>query len=153
MIKLFKRWEEVIDKLEKLLTAVSKLQRAVRKEMKSNEAIVEINRHQIGLIELSDVDTTKQMSDSERKIYLQKAESIWANDVFQKEVGNIIQKQMEFAVCQTSGQDQTYIARGTINGVSLLHERLEELHNEYQELSKPPQVPGKDFDRFKMIPE
>lgn len=153
MIKLFKRWEGAIDKLEKLLSAVSKLQRAVRKEIKLNEVIVEINRRQIGLIEPTDIDTTEQMSDSERKIYLQKAESIWANDVFQKEISNIIQKQMEFAVCQTSGQDQTYIARGTINGVSLLHERLEQLHNEYQELSKPSQIPGKDFDKFSIIPE
>ena len=150
MIKFFKRWEELLNKLEKLLEANSKLQKSIKKDLKLNELVTELNRKQIGSIDLSDI-VEDDISESKRKNYLQKAESLWTNEVFQNEVKKIMSKQMEFAVCQTSSQDQTYIARGTINGIALIHERIEQLHSEYKELSKPMEVPGKDFDKFSAV--
>jgi hypothetical protein len=108
------------------------------------KTVVEFNRHQIGSISLTDIDYIDSLSVSDRRNYLQQAENIWTNPVFQNEIKTIIQKQLEFIGMESKDYNQILIGRGTINGVSLLQERLETLHSEYIQGIKPPEK----FDEF-----
>jgi hypothetical protein len=109
-----------------------------------NELLTDLNRNQLGSISLNDINNIQNFSASERKSYLQDAEVIWSNPVFQNEVKKIVQTQLEFIAKFTTEQSQVYVGRGTINGIMILYEWIEKLHNEYTQLTKPEEK----FDPF-----
>lgn len=104
--------------------------------------LTDLNRNQLGSISLKDINNITEYSSSEGKQYLQDAEVLWNNPVFQNEIKKMIQIQLEFIGNEATEISQVFVARGTINGVQLLHEWIEMLHNKYTQQTKPKE----DFD-------
>lgn len=102
--------------------------------------LLELNRHQIGSINLSDVVTPETLLPEQRTQYLREAESLWKNIVFQNELKLIMRRQLEFVGMQAADFDQVMVARGTINGSSLLLEKIEQLHIQFMEKTKRPEL-------------
>lgn len=116
----------------------------MKKKTGKKKTIVDFNRNQIGSISLKDIDSLDNLTISERKGYLQQAESIFNNPVFQNEIKIIVQKQLEFMGMKARNMEEVWVSRGTINGVDLFRERIETLHSEYIQAIKPPEK----FDEF-----
>lgn len=117
---------------------------AKQKLVKQNfsEMLTDLNRNQLGSISLKDINDVTRFTTGERKQYLQDAEVLWTNPVFQNEIKKMIQVQLEFMGNEATEISQVFVARGTINGVQCFHEWIEMLHNEYTQLNKPEE----DFD-------
>ncbi len=113
------------------------------------ETIVKINRHQIGSIDLADIIDVDALKPSDKKIYLQEAEVLWSNPVFQNETKKIIRLQLEFIGMNAEYFEQMLVGRGTINGCDLLRERIEKLHLEYKDST---QSTEEKFDEFEITP-
>lgn len=109
---------------------------------------LELTRHQLGSINLDDLDDIEKMNPAERKAYLQDIELLWSNRAFQSETKKIMRLQLEFIACMATDMEQVAIGRGTINGIDLLRERVENLHLEYKDLSKL--STDEDFDEFEV---
>lgn len=112
--------------------------------------LVEINRNFIGGISLKDLVYEDKLTPSEKLKYLQDAELVYNNIVFQNELKRIIQTQLEFMGMEAIGMEQIYVSRGTMNGMDLLTERFLTLHNEYKEATKPEDT---NFDEFNPLAE
>jgi hypothetical protein len=112
------------------------------------KTIVDFNRHQIGCIDLLDLKNVEEMTESQRKSYIQDAEAVWNNPVFQNEILIMIQKQLEYMGMEASSIDEILVSRGTINGIDLFRMRFETYHNQHLEAIKP----AEDFDEFEVIP-
>jgi len=110
----------------------------------TEKKITELMRHQIGSINLSDLIDISTLTLSERKKYLQDAETLWNNPVFKNEIKFIIQKQIEFIGMEARDILEVSVGRGTVNGATLLSERIQALHIEYIEDTKPKEK----FDEF-----
>ena len=118
----------------------------MKKRTGKKKTIVDFNRNQIGSISLKDIDTFESLTESEKKGYLQQAESIYMNPVFQNEVKIIVQKQLEYMGMEAKNMEEVWVSRGTINGVDLLRERIETLHSQHLQAIKP----AEKFDEFEV---
>lgn len=136
----FKRIETVLNDLS------AKLDRLLGNGV-MDKILVDINRHQVGSIGLCDLMNEEAMDEPTRKEYLRNAEEVWRNPVFKKEITMLIRKQENFIACWAEDEKQVLVGRGTINGVSLIEERLRELHSEY-EATKPV---TESFDKHSVI--
>lgn len=112
------------------------------------EELTKVNRHQLGIIDLSDATNLDIMSSSERKSYLEQAELIHANPIFKKEIATLLQEQIEFIASSCESWEQSLVGRGQISGISLLSERFEQLHSLYLDsIKKEEQMDGDEqFD-------
>lgn len=131
--------KEITKKLDTVLESLG------HKTKSSRESLVHLNRHQLGSIDLSDLTIPEELTGERRKEYLQQAELLWANPVFQNETKLIIRKQLEFIGMQAVEDLQYVIGRGTINGSDLLRDRIETLHTQYKESIKGPDEPVDSF--------
>jgi hypothetical protein len=116
---------------------------------KKNKTVVDLNRHQIGSIDLSDLIWVEKLSESDRKKYLQDAEMVWANPVFQNEILRMIQAQLEFIGMQALTWEQSLVGRGVINGLDLIKTQMENYHNQHLQAIRP----AEKFDKFEIIPQ
>jgi hypothetical protein len=107
---------------------------------------VELNRHQLGSINLNDRLVIHTLKGTARTNYIRSAELVFVNEAFKNEIKALIQAQLEFIANQASDFDQVLFGRGTINGLFILEEVFEKYHNEFIELTKQPE----DFDRFEI---
>lgn len=121
----------------------------IKKTGTKKKTIIDFNRHQIGSVDLSDLVCIEKLPKSERMNYLQKAESIWNNPVFQNEIKYIIQLQLEYIGMEGDSYEKINFARGTINGVDLFRERFSSYHNEYIQAIRPEEK----FNQFEIVPE
>lgn len=138
--------ERVNQILEFFKTISEKLE--VLKIKPVSPTIVDLNRHQLGSIDLTDILDGDALLGEERKEYLRNAELLWVNPVFQHETKKIIRKQLEFIGIQAPDLEAILVGRGTINGVDLLRERVEKLHVLHKE--KPEQSTPLDFNKFEI---
>ena len=118
----------------------------MRKRTGTKKTIVDFNRNQICSVSLKDIDNIDDLTVVDRKNYLQQAESLYSNPVFQNEIKVIIQKQLEYMGMEAKNMEEVWVSRGTINGIDLLRERIEALHSEYIQAIKP----AEKFDRFEV---
>ena len=119
-----------------------------KKEFK--ESLLEINRHIIGSIDLSDMFDIDSLTPSDRLKYLQDSELIYNNNTFQNELKWIVQRQLEFIGMESVEFDHTLVGRGTMNCADLLTERFEKLHEEYKAVTRPEK---KAKNPFNPLPE
>ena len=112
--------------------------------------LTELNRHQLGTIDLSDAVSVDKMSSSERRTYLEQAEMVFANPVFKKEIATLMQAQIEFVACSSADREQDLVGRGTINGLSLLSERFNELHSQFKDMTTP-EKPLTEEERMSVV--
>ena len=112
---------------------------------KFSKDLTDLNRHELGSISLEDIIDVSILDGAKRKEYLANAEQIWNNPVFVNEIKIMIQAQLEFIGKECAEFAQTLVARGTINGASILREVIQAYHMEYRESTKQK---DKDFDPF-----
>lgn len=112
---------------------------------KFSQDLTVLNRHELGSISLKDLINVSLLEGENRRVYLAKAEQIWMNSVFVNEIKVMIQAQLEFIAKECPEFAQMLVGRGTINGASILKERIQMLHVEYRELTKQK---DEDFDPF-----
>lgn len=122
--------------MEVLLTEMFELRKEVaalkRVEQKTTSDAVNLTRENLGLIRLDEkyvVDLDKYDDDS----YLRKAKDVLDNPMFSDEVKRIIFEQMHKIALDSPNWESNLIARGTINGVCLLQERLELYNGMYEQ--------------------
>lgn len=115
----------------------------------TNEKLIEINRHCIGSINLTDIVNVDRLTPAERLDYLKGAEHIFKSPIFQNELKIMIQTQLEFIGWNSADFEQVLMGRGTLNGIDLLMERFSKLYEEYKQATRPE---DKDFDKFNPLP-
>lgn len=109
--------------------------------------LLELMRHQVGSVNLMDLASLDTLIGDARKQYLRDAESLWANPVFHNEINRVIRRQLEFIGTEAESDRQADVGRGTINGVTLLRERIEVIHAEYKGGDNPVK---EVFDQFEV---
>lgn len=112
---------------------------------KFSKRLTDLNRNQLGSISLDDIDIVDKLEGAKRHAYLAHAESLWRNPVFANEIKVMVQAQLEFIGKECSEFSHMLVGRGTINGASILRERIQTLHAEFAELTKSV---DKEFDPF-----
>ena len=93
---------------------------------------VDLTRQNLGLIRLDEkyvVDLEKYDDDS----YLQKSKQLLESDMFKDEIKRIIFEQMHKIAMDSPSWESNLLARGTINGVCLLQERLQLYNGTYEQ--------------------
>lgn len=136
---MFKFLKEIKDSLTRIESVVS------HKE-NDGDNIVELTRHLLGSISLSDIRDKGEMTDEERLIYLNKVATIYES-VIQPTIKKMIIAQQEFMANEADGIRQIDFSRGTINGLMLVMDKFRDSYNEYLELTRPPET----FDRNKIM--
>lgn len=77
------------------------------------------------------------------------ASTIASKPLFKEELERMIAKQLEWMNMETANWEQVIFGRGTVNGIRLILEHFETLHNDHVAATKPPET----FDRFNPMPE
>jgi hypothetical protein len=105
---------------------------------------VALMRHLLGSIDLVDMQPISNMRPQQRKDFAARIEV--AHRDIKRIVNQIIVDQKEFAFTQDG---DFMFTKGTVNGLYLVLDALEEWHNEHLENSKP----REDFDPHATLPE
>lgn len=111
-----------------------------------SEKVTDLNRHELGSIDLSDRLVIPNLKGESRMNYLRSAELVFNNESFKNEIKALVQAQLEFIANETTSFEQVLVGRGTLNGLFILEEVFEKYHNEFIELTKRPE----DFDPFEV---
>lgn len=136
--------EEIIASGQRIIAAIKE---NVPSKSKTNfETIVEINREQLGLLNLKDIRHLESMEEAEKRSYIGSAEAIYSSPVFKNELAILMQKQLEFSIQFSPNYEADLISRGSINGVSLVEERFKELHLYFMAQVPKPKGEEEDFD-------
>jgi hypothetical protein len=101
----------------------------------------------LGVFSSKEIQDSDKLQGAERKIYLQNAALIYSNPVFVNEIRLLIEAQKEFIACESEDYQQVCIGRGTINGLTLILERVEAFKNEYNSITKGEDPPVDDPSR------
>lgn len=127
-----KYFEKLGDKLDLLQGILENISRAVAKPKVDS---LELLRHQLGSVDLSDVQEDGEMSEAERREY---AAAIFA--VFprlEKDIKKFLYTQLLFSSNEAVTWEQVIFGRGTFNGMDLLLEHWRKVNAEHVGNSKP----------------
>ena len=97
-------------------------------------------------IDLREIRDEKEMSSEERKGYVARISSNW--DIVEKVLKRLIVAQEEYIARAVENQDQLMFARGTVNGLMIVHEEMKEKFDEHMANIRP----QAEFDRKRMFP-
>lgn len=106
-----------------------------------------LTRHLLASIDLIDVRDDQVMNPDERKEWVARVASNYA--VTSKIVKRFLVAQEEFIARMAENEKQLMFARGTINGIMLIQEELENAFKEHMANIQP----EKPFDKTKLFPE
>jgi len=139
-------WREIagarVDEIRKLNQHIEQLQKDL------TPLSVSLIRHLLGTVDLKDVRGKEtEMSPEERKNYVARLSSNW--DIVEKKIMRLIVAQEEYMARMTENQEQLMLGRGTINGLFLIHEELEQAFKEHMLNSSPVE----SFDKRKLFSE
>ena len=105
---------------------------------------VEVLRHALGSIDISDVPNDKEMTEAERKQYVSIIAAAWPK--IEKDIKQFMYKQV-LAITESENWEKVNYGRGTCNGLSLLYDYWKQIDAE----SKTP--PAGSFDKTNPMPE
>jgi len=111
------------------------------------DSSIEIMRHLLSGIDLSDINDEKEMSESERKEYCAAIFAVFPR--IEKDIKKFLYEQLLFSSNQAETWEGVIFGRGTFNGMSLLLEHWNKANLEHQGNSKPKD----DFDKNNPIGE
>lgn len=105
--------------------------------VKKKSPSLELFRHQLGSIDLSDIEDKKfrkDLSTAERAAYCAAIFAVWPR--IQKDLKEFMHDQLMFAALNTENWDQVLMSRGTFNGFDLLFDHWEKAALEYEAAPK-----------------
>lgn len=111
-------------------------------DKKELEKAKDINKHQLGSIDLSDIEEAENtlLTDVEMMELASQAETFYKQH-FKKVLKLLTQKQLQFIGEQAQGDAQLMFGRGTINGIYLIDEwfnqKISESMSRFQKEEKP----------------
>ena len=116
---------------------------------KINELSIKLIRHQLGSIDLSDVDLEeKEMSKEERKQYCAAIFAVFPR--LEKDIKKFLYTQLMFGNNNAETWEQVIFGRGTFNGIDLLYKYWKDAATEFE--ATPKEEKG-SVDQTKIMPE
>ena len=98
--------------------------------IEDRENSVELLRHLLGTLDLSDIENIKGEELSDDSYYGRAADAeIFYRNNFEKVLKLLVQRQLEWIGTQTENIEQLMFGRGTINGLLLIQNWFEEQSN------------------------
>lgn len=114
---------------------------------KTKEPSLELMRHLLGSIDLSDVEEDKEMTEAERKDYCANIAAVWPT--LEKDIKKFLYAQLMFVSNNAGNWEQVLFGRGTFNGLDILQEHWKKAFAEHLENSRGQE----DFDENNPVPE
>ncbi len=108
----------------------------------------DVTRHQLGSINLKDLKDAREWTEAEKKQHNADLGVVVSKKAFKIEVDNLREAQAYFCAEQAQDNRQLDFARGTINGITLVMERLEQLAGKHYQDTKPKE----DYDVHAVLP-
>lgn len=108
----------------------------------------DVVRHHLGSINLKDLKDAREWSEGERKNHFAELGVMVSKKSFAIEIDNLRETQAYFCAEQAQDVRQLDFARGTINGITLVKERFEQLAGEHYQQTKPKE----DYDVHAVLP-
>jgi len=110
---------------------------------------IKLLRHQLGSIDLSDVDLEeKEMSKEERKQYCAAIFAVFPR--LEKDIKKFLYTQLMFGNNNAETWEQVIFGRGTFNGIDLLYKYWKDAATEFE--ATPKEEKG-SVDQTKIMPE
>lgn len=105
--------------------------------VKKKNASLELFRHQLGSIDLSDIQDKKfrqEMSEQDRSAYCASIFAVWPR--LKKDLKEFMYDQLMYAMNNTETFEQLLVARGTFNGFDLLFDFWQQAAAEHEAKGK-----------------
>ena len=115
--------------------------------MDQQDKSLELLRHQLGSIDLSDVQEEEEMSESERAEYCSIISAVFPR--LEKDIKRLLYEQLLYGSNQAETWERVVFARGTFNGMDLLMEHWRKAHIEHTAKT----LPQEQFDKSSPIGE
>ena len=113
------------------------------------ELTYDVLRHQLGSINLTDLKAARAWTENERADHNSEMAVIHQKKGFKLEIDNLKDAQAYFTAEQAQDNRQLDFARGTMNGIALVWERIEQLAGEHLNKTKPKE----GYDPYGTVPE
>lgn len=114
---------------------------------KTRDKTIELQRHLLGSIDLSDVEDAKELSEEEKRA---RVDIIGAAFPFiERDIKKFLYEQLMFSSNQALDWEQVLVGRGTFNGMDLLLEHWKKDRVEF--LAKA--TPKEEFDEHNPVGE
>ena len=108
---------------------------------------IELLRHLLGSIDLSDIEQEKDQTPAERQAYCSAISAVWPR--LEEDIKKFLYMQLIFSSNNAETWDHVLFGRGTFNGIALLEDHWRKAHNEHMERNR-----GKEsFDEHNPIGE
>ncbi len=103
---------------------------------KQEKLTLELMRHLLGSVDLSDIfsEDEKEESEAERRAYCAAIFAIWPR--LEKDLKKMMYEQLIFSSNESEDWFQTILGRGTFNGLSLAFERWKVASAEHEAVAK-----------------
>ena len=111
------------------------------------ETNLDLMRHLLGSIDLSDFQDEKEMSEEDRKNYVAAISN--AFKWIEKDIKKGMYEQLLFTFSHSDDMDKITLGQGTVNGMSILLEKWTLINQEYEKLPSE----EKPFDKHNPIGE
>lgn len=102
---------------------------------KTRDKTIELLRHLLGSIDLSDVEDIKELSEEEKRAHIDIIGA--AFPYIEKDIKKFLYEQLMFSSNQAMDWDQVLVGRGTFNGMDLLLEHWKKDRVEYLAKAQP----------------
>lgn len=113
----------------------------------SKKSSIELIRHGLGIIDLSDVEAAKDMSEGERKDYCAVISAVFPR--LEKDIKKFLYDQLIKTSMQAETWDQVLVGRGVFAGMEILLEHWKTANDEHFAKVKESNEPK--FDKFNPI--
>jgi len=114
------------------------------------EKSLELLRHELASIDLSDVQEEEEMPETERIAYCAAIFAVFPR--LEKDIKEMLHEQLMFVCNEASNWEQVVFGRGTFNGMDLLLEKWKKASAEYQSKHKEEQE-NKEINQNNVFPE
>lgn len=115
--------------------------------VKKKEPSLELMRHLLGSVDLSDVEEDKEMSEGDRRDYCSAINAVFPR--LEKDIKQFLYTQLMFNSNNAETWDQVIFGRGTFNGIDLLLQHWSKANQEHIGRSKPEE----NFDKNNPVGE
>lgn len=116
----------------------------VKEVVKTVSIPYDVMRHQLGSVNPADIRYIKSMTHNETDAHNDSISNIFISKAFSLEIQSLIDTQVYWMAQQSDGGRQHDFGKGTINGLSLVLERFEQLHGEVINKNKPKEEVDKE---------
>lgn len=99
----------------------------------------DVTRHHLGSVNLKDIRDMKVWDESEKREHAGEIATIHSKKSFKLEIDTLLDAQAYFCAENAEDNRQLDFARGTMNGIMLVWERIAQIATEHYERTKPPE--------------